>query len=174
MHFFPAPDVPFRACTSFENGLAVDRLETFQISGMANRTAQLALMADARFAIAGGGNGTQSLVFRFESDPTKAWAACCDTDTCEEQYLESVGGVCGTDGDCASDLVCLSGFCSASSERPTTIVVDSGSNSSDGKVPVEEQASDTEQSSGKALPGGWAVHFVGAALVHLLMTILFW
>jgi hypothetical protein len=178
LHFYPAlEENPFRACTSFENGVAVDRLPSFQINGggllSENRTAaQLSLMANARFAIAGGGgNGAQSLVLQFQSDPNKTWAACCDTNNCEEKDVESVGGVCGTNQDCASDLVCLGGFCSSSSttaEKPTVNGgTDNASNSnsfSNGTVPVEEEASEASESNSKGLDVGWAAYLLGATV----------
>jgi hypothetical protein len=156
----------------------VDRLPSFQINGLENRTAQqLSLMANARFAIAGGGgNGAQSLVVQFESDPTKTCAACCDTNNCEEKYLESVGGVCGTNQDCAGDLVCWSGFCASSSSTTAEKATVNGSSDngssnsfSDGTVPVEEKASGAGESNSKGLDVGWAAYFLGATTVALVV-----
>lgn len=85
----------FSGCFSFENGIVTKNFES-----------------EFRFAIADQTGDT--VVTNFESDPLQSFAACCQTDSCEELYMEEIGGACGVDSDCVDDLVCLRGLCGTS------------------------------------------------------------
>jgi Copper type II ascorbate-dependent monooxygenase, C-terminal domain len=118
MSYYPSlPDESFlRACFSFENGVAFDRISLGPNAGggsggdaAVDPSAMAALLGD-RFVLTSS-NPLEGILTEFSSDPTTSWAPCCETNSCDTAFQAMVGEACGVDMDCQSNLVCDGGLC---------------------------------------------------------------
>lgn len=173
VEFYPAlTEGSFRACTSFENGVDLEQMQSSQVAAFDgfDRVPSLGALQNVQFAI-GPGEGIDSLVFNFEVDASSNLAQCCGPNSCEEDYLESIGGVCASDGDCKGDLVCLDGFCI---QAPQSTEGNSSSNDNpiegedliEGDDPIEEDVGVTSATK----PFSVVVALIGIAANILLLN----
>ena len=158
LDYYPAVENNgFVACTSFENGIDIGRVQSSQLDGFEQigslgDAPQLGALADMSFAV-GPGDGLDSFILNFEDDPSKNVAACCATNSCEEAYLEVLGGVCALDGDCQGDLACSEGFCVEPKDDP----IEEEGNSSGSESDEDGDPGMEEKSSGKPFAVAFAL-----------------
>lgn len=131
MSFYPRleQDGLLRACFSFENGLALDRvnlgaggMDPAAGGGPPPDSAAMASMMNGRWALASS-NPLEGVLTDFSSDPTSSWAPCCETNSCDTAFLAAKGEACAFNSDCADGLACEGGLCGgvgASEEEKAT------------------------------------------------------
>ena len=105
------------ACFSFENGIALDRLDSMVPVGGdgGGAAAPNPALLDGRWALISSAP-MEGIMMDFSSDPTTSWNPCCDTDTCDTAYLAAKAEACALNEDCSDGLFCNGGTCAVRDE----------------------------------------------------------
>ncbi|CAB9514469.1 DBH-like monooxygenase protein 2 [Seminavis robusta] len=115
--FYPAPAKTglLQPCFAFDNGVSLDRVDGTAFDSPNGVPEAFKPFLQNKFALYNR-NPRGGIMTDFSSDPKDSWAPCCETGTCDIDFLASAGEPCGLDLDCKDALFCNEGLCDGETE----------------------------------------------------------